>query len=68
LFNPETVARHQKDGIKYVTTSDYESLLERYREAIDCLLGMVGSNTDAMYVLNKAGLTKTKLMQMQVKE
>jgi hypothetical protein len=67
LFNPETVERHRKDGVDYVRAAKYDLLLQRYREAVDCLLGMVGSNTDAMCVLHKAGLTKNQILQMKTR-
>ena len=52
LFNPELVERH--DSGKYVYAADYDSLLHHYREAIECLLGMVSSSAHAMDFLGKA--------------
>jgi hypothetical protein len=50
-----------------VRAAKCDLLLQRYREAIDCVLGMVGSNTDAMYVLHQAGLTKNQILQMKTR-
>jgi hypothetical protein len=67
LFNPEIVERHRKDGVEYVRAAKYDLLLLRYRESIDCILGMVGSNSDAMCLLHKAGLTKNQIVQMKTR-
>jgi hypothetical protein len=56
MFNPELVERY--DSGKSVKSSDYDTLLQRYREALDCILGMVSSNADAMTALRKAGLVE----------
>lgn len=65
MFNPETVEHHRIEGTAFVKATDYDLLLSRYREAIDSLVGMVASTSDAMTVLHKAGLTKAKIVEMK---
>ena len=57
-FNPETIERHGDS----VNASDYDLLLQRYREAIECIAGLVTSNTDALVVLSKAGYGNANLV------
>ena len=58
MFNPETIERHGNS----VNASDYDLLLQRYREAIECIAGLVASNTDALVVLSKAGYGNANLV------
>jgi hypothetical protein len=56
MFNPETVELHRKDGKEYASWADFMELREQYRAALDCIVGMISSNADALTVLGKAGL------------
>jgi hypothetical protein len=56
MFNPETAELYRINGKDYASWADFQQLREHYREALDCLLQIARSNTEANVVLHKAGL------------